>query len=315
MNSLSIISTYYKGENFIFNCIDSLVNSYERSKKKMNYEIVLIIDSIDDSDHIFNLLSGKYTSIPIRIIKNVKNIGVSASRNVGLDLIKYDFYTIIDQDDYVTQEYFSALEQELDENYAVHMINGSILNITENISVPIYYFTPDFDFNNLILKNTVIYTPALLIFNKKFVPSKELFIDASEKYKGCDDWAAYLNILVDFELNVKMKFINKLLFVYCMHAENFSNNKGTMINSSIAVLNYLNKKNNLKETYRAKVNLALSRQAFYLDKEVNNFNKGRLFLTYPAHFASHYLLSFFNKQRLNRLIFRIKYLKIHLLGS
>jgi hypothetical protein len=49
MLGLSIIITYYKGYDYIFNCIDSLLMSYQKSDKSLIFEIILVLDSIDDA--------------------------------------------------------------------------------------------------------------------------------------------------------------------------------------------------------------------------------------------------------------------------
>lgn len=314
MDGLSIIVTYYKGESFIFKCLDSIFQSYDKSNKILQNEVVLIIDSMGDAERIEGLLKEKYDARPLRILKNAKNLGVSASRNVALNEIRYQFYTVIDQDDYVKEDYFSVLEKELDSNTAIHIINGTILYIGNNIEVPIYFFAPKFSFRSLILKNTFIYTPGLLILNSKFVAPNNLFIDTSEQYKGCDDWAAYLNLLIDLNDSVSQKYISTPLFVYCLHSTNYSNNKGEMINSSIAVLDYLQQKTQLNKTNAEDIKVAHTMQKFYYAKDVDLLKKTALLKAYPAGFSSHYFLSFFNKERMNRLIFRLAYLKKRITG-
>lgn len=307
MVNLSIVITYYRGEKFIFNCINSIENSFKASSGKINFEVIVVIDSIEDSDYIYTTLLKTYAHIPLKVIKNQKNIGVSKSRNIGLKNIKYNFYTVIDQDDYVKTGYFSTLESELDATKAIHILNGTIRTIDKNTEISIFTLRPTFNFRELIFKNAIIYTPGLLIFNADFISSDNFFIDTSNKYKGCDDWAAYLNILAESNTEIPQKFISRPLFVYCLHAQNYSYNREELIRSSEAVLDFLSKKDLGNKRFTRYIQESRRMQRFYIAKDVDNFNIKRLFFSFPSSFLSHYFFSFFNKSRLNRLIYRVKY--------
>lgn len=307
MTGLSIIVTYYKGRNFITNCIDSLLSSYAASDQKLEYEIIVIIDSMDDSIDAQKLLTERYLNGNVIVSINEKNIGVSNSRNRGLKMISKNYYTIIDQDDYVKLDYFSVLEKELDIQTPVHIINGAINYVNDSIEVPIYTFEPKFEFKNLILKKTFIYTPGLLIFNSKFIPSAGLFIDTSETYKGCDDWAAYLNIILSTKDKIQYKFINKILFVYCLHSTNYSNNKEEMIMSSVAVLDYLKEKKQLKDNYLSLIIKARKMQTFYLARDVEGLSLPALLFTHPNQFLYQYLFSLFSLDNANKIIIKLKH--------
>lgn len=307
MSGISIVLTYYKGEKFIENCINSLTSSYQASSKLLAYEIVVVIDSMEDADRIESLLSTKYKNDHIIIIKNEKNIGVAESRNKGLKAIKNNFYTIIDQDDYVEKEYFSVLEKELDVNVPVHFINGVISYVNENIKVPIYTFEPKFKFKSLILLDTFIYTPGLLIFNTAFVPSNGLFVDTSPDHKGCDDWAAYLNLILSSTQEIRYKFINRSLFVYVLHDTNYSNDKEEMIRSSMAVLKYLRKHKNLDARRAKLVEKAQSMQDFYISRDVKLASKASLLFNYPSQFLYKYFFSLFTSDNMNKIILKLRY--------
>lgn len=306
MKGLSIVVTYYKGEEFIYKCLDSIFGSYAFSNQSLAYEVVLIIDSIEDA-HVANDLAKTYAAKPLIILKNDVNIGVSESRNRALKHINYQFYSIIDQDDYVTERYFPVLEQELSTDLAIHILNAKIENVKANILTTIYTFKPRISFEGILLKKTFIYTPGLLIFNSQFIPAENLFIDTSEEYKGCDDWAAYLNLCIDLKDKVTQKFIPEVLFVYCLHATNFSNNVSTMISSSIAVLNFLKNKVGVSSSQLKLIEYSLKMHKFYKNKDIVMMNKGLLFLKSPKSFLYHYFFSFFNLERLNRLVFKARY--------
>jgi glycosyltransferase involved in cell wall biosynthesis len=307
MKGLSIILTYYKGEKYIQNCIDSIIASYNYSSKAIEYEIIVIIDSMDDGFLAKAMLEDKYKQVHVRVFKNSNNIGVSESRNFGLSLIQYKFYTIIDQDDLVKLRYFSTIESRLSASVSIQVLNGVIRYVNEGFEVPIYTFPPRFKFKNIILKETFIYTPGLLIFNSDLIPPDGLFLDTSEKYKGCDDWAAYLNIMLSTKEVLTYEFIDEKLFVYCLHSNNYSNDKEQMINSSKAVLDHLSTHARMDSTRMELITQAKLMQEFYLSKDVNMKSKIVLLIKYPNEFLTHYFLSLLQIDNTNKLILKLRY--------
>jgi glycosyltransferase involved in cell wall biosynthesis len=300
-SGLSIILTYYKGEQYIFKCIDSLLASYANSNRNLEKEIIIVIDSMDDSSHIIALLKEKYNEKDLVIILNERNLGVANSRNIGLKVSKYNFYTIIDQDDYVRLAYFSTLEDQLDRSSTMHIINGVFLFEEHQKELPIYYLHPDFSIESILLQTTTIYTPGTVVFNSDFVSKQDAFIETSDKYKGADDWAAYLNILLHVN-KVKIKFISKCLFVYRLHGNNYSNNTAEMIFSALSVLEYFVKK------YPKHTNIILKAQErykFLYSLKVEKIGSIDLFKKFPSIFTFHYFTSLIKRDRINRMIFRL----------
>lgn len=92
---ISVIITSYNCEDFIAQCIESVLD------QEMNtIEIVLIDDfSKDNSVSIIN----RYVENNNHIIfhQNIKNMGVSASRNIGLVKAKGEYVYFLDSDDFL----------------------------------------------------------------------------------------------------------------------------------------------------------------------------------------------------------------------
>ena len=92
-------------ENFIENTVHKLVNKLKKIKN-INYELIFIDDgSVDKTEKILK----KYTSKKIRVFKNIKNLGKSASLIKGIRASKKSKIVIIDCD----LPYFSYLETVL----------------------------------------------------------------------------------------------------------------------------------------------------------------------------------------------------------
>ena len=103
---ISIIVNVYNSEKYIKKCLDSIINQTYK-----NLEILIINDgSTDDTLSICK----SYDDKRIRII-NQKNMGISLSRNVGINNFKGEYVFFVDSDDYIepdTIEYLYNLCEE-----------------------------------------------------------------------------------------------------------------------------------------------------------------------------------------------------------
>ena len=99
---VSIVIPVYNVEKYLARCIQSVINqTYE------NIEIILVDDgSMDSSGKLCDTY--KMRDNRIKVIHQ-RNLGVSAARNVGLDLAEGDSITFIDADDYVAENYIETL--------------------------------------------------------------------------------------------------------------------------------------------------------------------------------------------------------------
>ena len=97
--ALSIILPIYNSEKFLRRTIKSCLNKERIS----NYEIICIDDnSTDKSFKIIKNFKRKYPNI--KIIKNRKNIGVGASRNLGIKKAKGKYIVFLNSDDTIENE-------------------------------------------------------------------------------------------------------------------------------------------------------------------------------------------------------------------
>jgi glycosyltransferase involved in cell wall biosynthesis len=107
---LSIIVPVYNSEEYLRQCIDSILN-----QKFEDYELLLINDgSTDDSGNICN----EYTERDKRVkVYNQENSGVSAARNIGLEHSTGEWITFVDSDDYLRTNYFFDIENNKDADW------------------------------------------------------------------------------------------------------------------------------------------------------------------------------------------------------
>lgn len=119
-NKISVIIPVYNAEKYLSRCIDSILR-----QSYANFELLLIDDgSVDNSARICD----DYQLSDNRIfVVHKKNSGVSATRNVGLDLASGQYITFVDADDYVSDNYLEILISNIEDE--IGMIIGSAQKI------------------------------------------------------------------------------------------------------------------------------------------------------------------------------------------
>ncbi len=116
----SIIIPVYNSKNTLNRCIESVINqSYSF------FELLLIDD--DSSDNSYNICL-QYAEKDNRIIcyHNISNLGVTITRNKGLDLAKGDFILFIDNDDYIDNYYLESFFTVLKDHLSIDLFTQNI---------------------------------------------------------------------------------------------------------------------------------------------------------------------------------------------
>jgi glycosyltransferase involved in cell wall biosynthesis len=98
---LSIITPVYNVESYLDRCVQSILSQSYR-----DIELILIDDGSTDSS---SLLCDKWKDKDERVIViHKKNGGVSSARNAGLEIVKGDYITFVDPDDFIAPETYSV---------------------------------------------------------------------------------------------------------------------------------------------------------------------------------------------------------------
>ena len=116
---ISVIVPVYNGEKYIENCVHMLMN-----QDYGDFEAIFINDGSTDktvdlfyqltkNDKRFNLIS-------------IENHGVSYARNLGMKYVKGDFFTFIDCDDYIGNDYLRVLYEDARDSNCKLVICGLI---------------------------------------------------------------------------------------------------------------------------------------------------------------------------------------------
>jgi glycosyltransferase involved in cell wall biosynthesis len=267
---LSIIITFYRGEKFLPILLDSLISSYSGSKKMINLELILIVDSPETNIFVLQELLNNYSFLNINLSVNEKNIGVAKSRDLGIRLAKGEYITFIDQDDNVNLPYFCVLENELIKDIDLFIQNGYVKNIISNKKVSIFYYKPKIGLEEFILDNKIL-TPSLIVVKKEIVVINNIrFTLPFDEYKGIDDWFFILQILIRIQ-NIKYKWIDERNVNYCIHDANYSNDIFESINGSIEVLKYVkNEIPNYSSLINSRIKVLEFSKKFYSDQRIES---------------------------------------------
>ncbi len=108
---ISVIVPVYNVEKYLSKCLDSIIN-----QTYTNLEIILVDDgSTDSSDSICKDFTKKDSRIRLY---HKENGGLSDARNYGIDRASGDYFTFIDSDDYITNDYIDYLLELTKKNSA-----------------------------------------------------------------------------------------------------------------------------------------------------------------------------------------------------
>lgn len=109
----SVIIPIFNSENYISDCLDSLL-----SQSFQSFEVVCVNDGSTDSS--LQILE-EYSQRDSRIkVKTIVNSGVSIARNVGLETASGDYVVFLDSDDFLVPGALSVLDNAISsENYDI----------------------------------------------------------------------------------------------------------------------------------------------------------------------------------------------------
>lgn len=205
----SIIIPVFNSEKFIKECVQSVL-----SQNFNNLEIILINDySTDRSGKICKELKLNNLN-KLKLIQNKKNLGVGASRNIGLNLANGKYIIFLDSDDYLIQNSLDYLYKRIKlKDYPEVIFNHIIQNKEPKTNLNILkYFGEKKLFKNQFLNKTI---KKNIILNEcwRIVVSKNLIIRNKinfENIKIAEDVSFVFKILT----NMKNIIINKNKFLF-----------------------------------------------------------------------------------------------------
>lgn len=199
MNGLSVIIPIYNVENYIDQCLQSVVNSMGSFS---NIQIILVDDgSKDQSREIAQSFVNQYANF--HYVSKV-NGGLSDARNYGFQYVIYNYVTFLDSDDYIDESYFSEVFEALQSQPDMIIFDwmdvgeNNYTNIVKGMDFPDYLWTVQPSAWNKVYKTS--------LFSEVKFPKGKIYEDVGTIYKLL--W--YVN---------KYIYINKPLYKYRKNRE------------------------------------------------------------------------------------------------
>lgn len=122
---ISVIIPMYNAQNYITKCLESILNQSEK-----NIEVIIVDDgSSDNSKCICEKIVQKDSRL--KLLCNEKNMGVSATRNIGLNYAKGKYIYFADADDYLENNMFEIMLKHYTDDVDLVVCGHFINNIPQ----------------------------------------------------------------------------------------------------------------------------------------------------------------------------------------
>lgn len=191
---ISAIIPTYKGEAFISKLLDSLIN---QSINPNLFEAIFIVNGeLDSTPEIIKKYQDE--NLHINIILTYSNPGVSNARNHGIKLANKEYTIFIDDDDYISYNYFEKMYEYAKKD---RIVIGTFYDIDPcSGEVKDSYLTPKLEKSGVFKNPYDNLREMLTITTDKLVPT-----DIVKKYsfnpdlKNGVDIAYYIQLYVDYD--------------------------------------------------------------------------------------------------------------------
>ena len=193
---ISAIIPTYKGEAFISKLLDSLIN--QSIDPKLFEAIFIVNGELDSTPDIIKKYQEENPQI--NIILTYSEPGVCNARNAGIDIANRQYTIFIDDDDYISYNYFEKLYQYAKPN---RIVIGTFLDVNENTGEiqESYLSKPLLESSGI---NTNPYTDEmqgiLTITTDKLIPTKDVKNSSfNPELKNGVDISYYARFYVDYD--------------------------------------------------------------------------------------------------------------------
>lgn len=171
---LSVIIPVYKVEEFITDCLQSVMNqTYDC------FECILVDDYTPDrSIAVAEHLIGNYQgNISFQILHHQKNQGISCARNTGLSVAQGDYITFVDSDDIISPNFVESFVEQIQLHPSVDVIqcgiNNNVSHIFSEDCVPTYVDNPH-DIYSLFLRFNIPWMVHAKFLRREFIKDNNL---------------------------------------------------------------------------------------------------------------------------------------------
>jgi len=187
---ISLILAARNAEKFISTSVDSVLN-----QTYSNWELIIINNG--SSDETGNIIK-KYADKRIRCY-NQPNEGVSKARNLGLELMKGDYFCFLDSDDQLPANSIESRLFVFGKDERTDFVDGGVIQFDQWLTRRIRIWQPDFTGNpryNLISQNGRCFFGNTWMIKRK----PGLNYSFEEKLTHGEDLLFYLSICSDHSM-------------------------------------------------------------------------------------------------------------------
>lgn len=136
MDLISIITACYNNGSFLKETVESVF-----SQTHQNWEWIIVNDN--STDHSVEILAS-LNDQRIRVIFLESNVGVSQARNAGLQIMRGDYFCLLDGDDVLPPKSLEARLSVFAKNPDIAFVDGVVSIRDENLQTETNRYTPDF---------------------------------------------------------------------------------------------------------------------------------------------------------------------------
>lgn len=220
MINLTIIVTVFNLENYIEDCMDSIVRQLDST-----IELIVINDGSTDTS---GLLLEKYISQNIRVI-NTSNNGVSSARNLGVNIAQGKYISFVDGDDEILPNYIECFKRNLLFDNLNDLINFRIkVKTKENEFIPLETLKisdSQLSIDDYLKLYGFTVVPTCFFYNIEFLKSNSLFFKEGIRYEDTYFFIELFNVVSS------IKVISDVLYLYKIRAGSFTQSKKTEVNA------------------------------------------------------------------------------------
>ncbi|CAK8723056.1 hypothetical protein GMJAKD_12285 [Candidatus Electrothrix aarhusensis] len=209
---VSIIMPAYNAERYIEEAVHSVLQ-----QTWQNWELIIVNDGSNDGTQVYldALIDPR-----IKVIKQ-KNKGVSAARNVALDIARGEYITFLDSDDVFPAYSIECRVLYLIEHTEIDLVGGCV-SLRDSVildefsrKVPKYsgFFLPQ-----LLSLDSNVFSSVCYLIKKKCIGEARFEIDMSH----CEDLFFWITLAANE--NLRYASINDCIYIYRIHNNSATRN-------------------------------------------------------------------------------------------
>tara|TARA_B100001175_G_C19503364_1_gene639474 strand:- start:1089 stop:1964 length:876 start_codon:yes stop_codon:yes gene_type:complete len=210
----TVVVCTYKREKLLKRCLIKILNNNFKPSK-----IVIIDQNIDKKSlNLSRQIFKKYKFNQFNIVKNVKKIGLTKSKNISLNYIKTKYVVFLDDDILINKNFFENLINLIFKKKA-HGVCGVITNFKKNKIKNFFYYLTNYGAykdNRYYFQNYKDYLQKKIYYKKiKSLPGGITCFDTNifNKIKFDEKYITHNYEDVDFSIRLKKLIMNYKFYI------------------------------------------------------------------------------------------------------